>query len=75
MNLTLISAFVLSLRVSIILIQRLQHTDTCFEFDRVPYKGIFGGAIALNRHQYENVNGFSNQFYGWGGEDDDMYRR
>ena len=31
--------------------------------------------MALSKGQFEHVNGFSNQFYGWGGEDDDMYRR
>ena len=24
---------------------------------------------------FRNLNGFSNQFWGWGGEDDDMYLR
>ena len=23
----------------------------------------------------EKINGFSNEFYGWGGEDDDLYTR
>jgi len=26
----------------------------------------------MTREQIEKVNGFSNQFWGWGGEDDDM---
>jgi len=42
---------------------------------RVPYDGIFGGVTAFRRRHFELVNGFSNQFYGWGGEDDDMYNR
>lgn len=42
---------------------------------RVPYEGIFGGVTAFKAEHFERVNGFSNQFYGWGGEDDDMYNR
>jgi len=41
----------------------------------VPYYGIFGGVTAFKREHFEYVNGFSNQFYGWGGEDDDMFNR
>jgi len=41
----------------------------------VPYNGIFGGVTAFKQQHFELVNGFSNQFYGWGGEDDDMYNR
>lgn len=41
----------------------------------LPYYSIFGGAIAMTRKQYHKINGFSNEFYGWGGEDDDMFNR
>ena len=42
---------------------------------KVPYPTIFGGVTALRRQHFELVNGFSNMFWGWGGEDDDMYNR
>ncbi|XP_054721966.1 beta-1,4-N-acetylgalactosaminyltransferase bre-4-like [Uloborus diversus] len=42
---------------------------------RLPYKDIFGGVSALTKKHMETVNGFSNEFWGWGGEDDDMANR
>ncbi|XP_047737387.1 beta-1,4-N-acetylgalactosaminyltransferase bre-4-like [Hyalella azteca] len=42
---------------------------------RLPYKNIFGGACAISVEQFRQVNGFSNKFWGWGGEDDDMANR
>ena len=42
---------------------------------KLPYKALFGGVVALKRQHFEDVNGFSNQFWGWGGEDDDMFNR
>ncbi|XP_014276529.1 beta-1,4-N-acetylgalactosaminyltransferase bre-4 isoform X2 [Halyomorpha halys] len=42
---------------------------------RLPYPDIFGGVSAMTRAHFEAVNGFSNVFWGWGGEDDDMAAR
>ncbi|KAL1497182.1 hypothetical protein ABEB36_008181 [Hypothenemus hampei] len=41
----------------------------------LPYLTLFGGAIAILSDQFKDVNGMSNSFYGWGGEDDDFYQR
>ena len=43
-----------------------------FRFN-LPYSTLFGGALAISQEIFEAVNGFSNQFSGWGGEDDDFW--
>jgi beta-1,4-galactosyltransferase 1/beta-1,4-galactosyltransferase 2 len=42
---------------------------------QLPYKGIFGGATVVRADQFRKLNGYSNMFWGWGGEDDDMSKR
>ena len=42
---------------------------------RLPYHNLLGGAAAFSRKDFQQINGFSNRFWGWGGEDDDMYHR
>jgi len=42
---------------------------------RPAYKTMVGGALLMSRTQYEAVGGFSNTYWSWGQEDDDMYRR
>jgi hypothetical protein len=39
------------------------------------FQGYFGGASLLNTSTFQLVNGFSNQYWGWGGEDDDLLQR
>uniref|UniRef100_A0A914VJ25 Beta-1,4-galactosyltransferase 4 n=1 Tax=Plectus sambesii TaxID=2011161 RepID=A0A914VJ25_9BILA len=41
----------------------------------LPYSLLTGGVLALNSDQMEMVNGYSNEYWGWGGEDDDMGKR
>lgn len=41
----------------------------------LPYLNLFGGAVAIRSDQYLLINGMSNKFVGWGGEDDDFFRR
>ncbi len=38
----------------------------------MPYADYFGGVTLFNREQFIEVNGFSNEFWSWGGEDDEM---
>ena len=44
-------------------------------FSSLPYQALFGGAGSFTREHFELINGFSNEFWGWGGEDDDLYQR
>lgn len=41
----------------------------------LPYNGFFGGVSSLSKQQFEKINGFPNTYWGWGGEDDDLYNR
>ncbi|KFQ92492.1 Beta-1,4-galactosyltransferase 1, partial [Nipponia nippon] len=42
---------------------------------RLPYNQYFGGVSALSKEQFRKINGFPNNYWGWGGEDDDIYNR
>jgi len=42
---------------------------------RLPYLSYFGGVDAFTPDQFWKVNGFSNLYFGDGGEDDDMVTR
>uniref|UniRef100_A0A8C8S8A2 Beta-1,4-galactosyltransferase n=1 Tax=Pelusios castaneus TaxID=367368 RepID=A0A8C8S8A2_9SAUR len=41
----------------------------------LPYAGYFGGVSGLSRSQFLKINGFPNEYWGWGGEDDDIFNR
>lgn len=42
---------------------------------RLPDKRLLGGVTAWKTKEFEQVNGWSNLFVNWGGEDDDMSYR
>lgn len=41
----------------------------------VPYPSYSGGIVSLSVHDWKKINGMSNNYKGWGGEDDDLYLR
>ena len=47
----------------------------CTSLPRLPYNAYYGGVVSFTREQYRNINGNSNLFFGWGGEDDDLKTR
>lgn len=42
---------------------------------KMPYERYFGGVTLFPNDKFEQVNGFSNEFWGWGGEDDYLRRK
>ena len=40
---------------------------------KMPHDKYFGGVVGFNRADFEKINGYSNQFWAWGGEDDSLY--
>jgi len=52
------------------------HVSVCvFVWLRLRYSTLFGGIEAFSVEHFKLINGFSNQFFGWGGEDDNLYDR
>lgn len=45
------------------------------KFDGLVYNNYFGGAVGLSESQFRRINGFPNNFLGWGGEDDVIFER
>ena len=41
----------------------------------LPYPRFFGGAALVSSGLFRAVNGYSNEYWGWGGEDDDLALR
>lgn len=41
----------------------------------LPYEEYFGGVLVFNKPDYIAINGFSNEYWGYGAEDDDLLFR
>ena len=50
------------------------HIANCWR-DRYCGDLYFGGIVLFNKDIFEKINGFPNIFWGWGGEDDALYKR
>eukprot|EP00927_Polykrikos_kofoidii_P016419 TRINITY_DN17423_c0_g1_i1.p1 TRINITY_DN17423_c0_g1~~TRINITY_DN17423_c0_g1_i1.p1 ORF type:complete len:850 (+),score=102.50 TRINITY_DN17423_c0_g1_i1:58-2607(+) len=42
---------------------------------KVPYVESAGGVVGMNFKHWKKINGFGNNYFGWGGEDDELYHR
>ena len=42
---------------------------------KLPYLGYFGGVTLFDKHNFIKINGYSNDYWGWGAEDDDIMFR
>ena len=54
---------------------RSVNSNVFFVFSRPPYGSAFGGVTLFRPEEFRRVNGFTSEFFGWGGEDDDMQKR
>ena len=41
----------------------------------LPYEGYFGGVTLFDKESFLKINGYSNEYWGWGAEDDDVLHR
>jgi beta-1,4-galactosyltransferase 1 len=50
-------------------------TNAINQFKGGTYPGYYGGVNLFNINDFIKINGYSNEFWGWGGEDDDLLNR
>lgn len=65
--------------ITFLLMHLITLFDSFFPFcsapSRLPYNYLVGGVFAISKDHLIQVNGYSNLYWGWGAEDDDMSHR
>lgn len=52
---------------------KIVHLAACWK--RYPSEHYLGGAVGVTTDLFQRVNGYPNNYWGWGGEDDELQRR
>lgn len=42
---------------------------------KLPYQNYFGGVTIFDKETFKEINGYSNKYFSWGAEDDDIFLR
>lgn len=42
---------------------------------KLPFEWYFGGVTMFDKESFKKINGFANEYWGWGAEDDDLFVR
>lgn len=42
---------------------------------KLPFEWYFGGVTMFDKESFGKINGFANEYWGWGAEDDDLFAR
>ncbi len=45
------------------------------KYTKGSFSFYFGGVNSFNKQDFETINGYPNNYWGWGGEDDELYDR
>ena len=51
------------------------HLASIVDDEYIPYEEFIGGVFLINKEHFEQINGFSDEYWGWGYEDNDLLHR
>ena len=51
------------------------HLASIVDDEYIPYEEFIGGVFLINKEHFEQINGFSDEYWGWGYEDNDLLER
>ena len=67
--------YLLNLYINCSIMNKVVHFASPHLEYKYTFHNFLGGIIGLNKDNFLKINGFPNNFFGWGGEDDAFYNR